>query len=1269
MQGDDGTREDGERSGSRYARPSVSGGENDSLAIISRMIEPGSIVLDLGTAEGALGEALARKGCTVDGVELDDAAADVARRHYRRVECIDLEGAALADLRYEETYDYVVCADVLEHLRNPAKLLGVARSWLRPGGELVVSVPNVGYAGVLLDLLHGRFQYGELGILDRTHLRFYTRDSVIRLLADSGFGVEEIHPVRVELRNSEFRDRVTAYSPERITQALEALPDALAYQWVLRARPREGAVLVGPGPDFSSGAELTFETRLYWRAPGEEYSETRSAAASLPAGGGADTLLVIPPGDKAALRWDATDRAGIIRVDELLLLNYRDEEVWRAGMEVFRGTHFHELLPLGTSTVPLFISTGADPWMELPVPEPVLEQLRGGGAMSVKVAMERPDEARALLQQERATEARLETVVRDIERSVANRLGALEQRLDQLTSSLESATESFRAMADQTSEQLSELKDSSRLLEQVQHRALQLLGEVTASTERTFEGRARRAWRRLLGRGYRLRRELVSRTYTFEHVPVAQLMKIDGSRWRSLGVDPQFEMRSDSGKIPYGLVRIRSSVHASGDEAPVLYFDAGEGFREHERIQLTADESPALIRLPHGIHRLRLDPRSSPGEVVVGDFVIEEISFGELLKDAALSRLSSSVGRVHRPVRPLPAFGLRALLSKGLATVSGGLDVQEDVGQRSYGSWVRTFSLLSDRDRENVLKAIATCQYLPMVSVVMPVWNTPERFLRRAVDSVREQIYPHWELCLVDDASTSASVRRILADYVDSEPRIRLHRREQNGHISRASNDGLAMAKGEFVAFLDHDDELAPEALAQVVWALNREPGLEIIYTDEDKIDANGFRFDPAFKPEWSPERLLASNYACHLCVYRTELVRSVGGLREGFEGSQDHDLILRASAGVSPEQISHLPFVLYHWRSIPGSTASAPNEKPYTAAAGLRAVQEALDRSGATATVEHGAVANTYRVKRRPAGSTLVSIIIPTRDQADLLRQCIESIRQKTSYRNFEILVVDNQSSSPDALAYLKSLEDSAAAKVLRYSHPFNYSAINNFAVRAAQGQMVALLNNDIEVISEGWLEEMVSLAGSRGVGAVGAKLLFPDGSIQHAGVVGGLFGVAGHLYKHQPPSALGSFGELTFAREVLAVTAACMVVSRSTWDEAGGLNEEDLKVAFNDVDFCFRLARKGYRNVWTPHAELFHHESVSRGSDERPGRKAAFHSEIEYMRRTWPEYLRADPYHSLNLSLDSQLPQLAWPPRVRPFFRLSEPTAVRVGGVDVPA
>ncbi len=564
----------------------------------------------------------------------------------------------------------------------------------------------------------------------------------------------------------------------------------------------------------------------------------------------------------------------------------------------------------------------------------------------------------------------------------------------------------------------------------------------------------------------------------------------------------------------------------------------------------------------------------------------------------------------------------------------------------SYEKWVETY----DSPTPEALKAQTTAAEAlaqqPRFSVVMPVYNTPERWLRRAIDSVRAQTYPHWELCIADDASTEPHLRPLLQDYALADQRIKVTFREKNGHISASSNSALELVTGEFVVLLDHDDEIAPHALYEVAVALNARPDTDYLYSDEDKIDEEGRRFEPYFKPDFLPDLFHSQNYTSHLSVYRTALVRKVGGFRVGYEGSQDWDLALRVIEQSQPSRIVHLPKVLYHWRAIPGSTALLLSEKNYPVEAARRALTDHFARIGQS--VELLPVpGDHWRVKYPlPSAAPLVSLIIPTRNSLRFVQRCVESILAKTSYPNFEIIIVDNHSDDPATLAWFKEIAASGV-RILPYPHPFNYSAINNFAVKQARGEVVGLLNNDLEVIHPEWLEEMVSQAVRPGIGCVGAMLYYPNDAIQHAGVVIGLGGVAGHAFRDFPRGTEGKFNRARLVQNYSAVTAACLVIRKSIYLEIGGLDENDLSVAFNDIDFCLKVRAAGYRNLWTPFAELYHHESASRGTDDTPEKEDRFRREVETMLRRWGPALTRDPAYNPNLTLELTDFTLASPPR----------------------
>lgn len=557
------------------------------------------------------------------------------------------------------------------------------------------------------------------------------------------------------------------------------------------------------------------------------------------------------------------------------------------------------------------------------------------------------------------------------------------------------------------------------------------------------------------------------------------------------------------------------------------------------------------------------------------------------------------------------------------------------IDEDRYSRWIIEHDQPLTTDQIN--RKLAALSTTPIISVVMPVYNPPLDLLEAAITSVQQQSYPHWQLCIADDVSPNPEVRDFLTKCTQQDPRIHVIFRSENGHISAASNSALMLATGDFVALLDHDDLLAADALLWVAETINQHPKSQIIYSDEDKIDASGQRFDPYFKSDWNYELFLSQNMISHLGVYRHSLLKNIQGFREGYEGSQDYDLALRCLQHISAEDVIHIPKVLYHWRVLPGSTAMGLDEKPYAQQAGEHALNDYLKTSGLGGWAE-SLPKGGYRIHAPlPQPLPLVSLIIPTRNAAALVKACITSILDKTTYANYEILLIDNGSDNEQALSYFSQLNEYPNIRVIRDDRPFNYSALNNAAVAKANGTIIGLINNDIEVITPDWLEEMVSLALRPGVGAVGAKLWYPDKRLQHGGVIVGLGGVAGHAHYLIGEESAGYFGRASLTQQFSAVTAACLLVQKAHYQAVGGLDEENLTVAFNDVDFCLKLQAAGYRNLWTPFAELYHHESVSRGLDDTPEKRERFITEVRYMEQRWPKEIARDPYYHPSLSLET--------------------------------
>ena len=571
-------------------------------------------------------------------------------------------------------------------------------------------------------------------------------------------------------------------------------------------------------------------------------------------------------------------------------------------------------------------------------------------------------------------------------------------------------------------------------------------------------------------------------------------------------------------------------------------------------------------------------------------------------------------------------------------------------GEDPYHGWLRLYDPTDKAAMAALGQKIEDLGITTTFSVVMPVYNPPLDYLRQAIESVQAQVYPHWEICIADDASPNAAVRELLTELAAQDPRIKLVFREKNGHISAATNSALEIATGDYIALMDNDDLLPPHALAYMALAAHQHPQAGLIYSDEDKVTEDNVRQAPYFKCQFNYELFLSQNMISHFGVYRRSVLEEIGGFRVGYEGAQDWDLALRVIEKVGPENIVHVPRVLYHWRIFPGSTALALEEKDYALKAQIESITSHLQRIGKPDTQVYPApgIPGLLRIKHRlPDPLPLVSIVIPTRDRVELLSMCVNSILEKTAYPNYQIVVVDNGSTDEKALAYLDSIAKDERVKVIRADIPFNYSALNNLGVAQTDGEYLVLMNNDIEITQTDWLEEMLAFACQPDIGCVGAQLWYPNNTLQHGGVVLGIGGVASHAHKGIPRGNFGYFGRASAHQMFSAVTAACLMIRKSTYQAVDGF-DETLKVAYNDVDFCLKVRAQGLRNLYNPFASFIHHESASRGSDQEGSNQQRLAAEAAIMKQRWGALIADDPAYSPNLTLLGDDFSMAWPSRV---------------------
>jgi GT2 family glycosyltransferase/SAM-dependent methyltransferase len=881
----------------------------------------GKKVLEVGPATGYVTKVLKERGCRVTGVEIDPAAAKIAEQFCERIIVGNIERLDLPSVFSGERFDVVLFADVLEHLVDPARVLREVRSILAPGGYVCASIPNIAHGSIRLSLLAGDFRYTEVGLLDRTHLRFFNFDGVNELFAGSGYVVRAWERVEVDVFSTELGLRPQDY-PNKLIEAVSASPEYLTYQFVVRAEPEPDAALI---------------------------------QHSLPApvnGDGSQIKRVFAP------LWGLELRA------------------WELQQQVH----------------------GLEGQLEL-------ERSQTDAAMSHLQA----------------------------------RLAGVQHRYDEV----------------------------------VQRTNYQL-------------------WQKFVG--------------------VLDRWAPWGTRRRRLILMPGYAFRILLEKGPMGL-----AMH--------------------------------LLKFWHwvpGLFRKAMHPSAAPVE-------------------------------------------------------------------DRYKVWEELY-MLSPELMRAMRRQVKHFAYRPEVSIIMPVHDPEPDWLREAIESVRGQIYSKWELCIADDGSTRQDVLEMLRQYEQTDARIKVSYLEQNQGIVAASSAALELATGDFVGLLDHDDELKPNALYQVVKLLNERSDLDYIYTDLDHKTPEGRLVDPFLKPDWSPDFLLSCNYVTHFSVFRKDILDKVGGFHEGYDGSQDWDLVLRVTE--TTDRIGHVRVPLYTWRQVPGSAARSGGAKPWAHEAAKRAIADSLARRGCNAVVEDGPYLGYYRVRYEIVGNPKVIIIIPTRDRLDLLRKCIDSIRQRTTWKNYEIVVVDNDSRDEQTLQYLESF----GGRVVSYPGEFNFSKIINAAApEGADGDYLLLLNNDTEVISAEWIQAMLEHAQRSEVAAVGARLLYPDGKAQHEGViVGPGDGLAGNI------DFDNYFGLGRCIHNPSAVTAACMMTRVQVFRELGGF-EEELKVAYNDVDYCLRAGEKGYLIVYTPYATLNHDEAATRGHGDDTGKAHPVEDE-EFFRRRWAGY--RDPF-----------------------------------------
>ena len=592
-----------------------------------------------------------------------------------------------------------------------------------------------------------------------------------------------------------------------------------------------------------------------------------------------------------------------------------------------------------------------------------------------------------------------------------------------------------------------------------------------------------------------------------------------------------------------------------------------------------------------------------------------------------------NIANIYRQIKfYLKKYGKRNTIKKIISIMINPVRFFQNKKLRDYKTWI-VKNEPNNEELENQSKI--KFKYQPKISIIVPLYNTKEKFFKELINCLKNQTYSNWELCLADGSPTQN--KKLEKYYIDDE-RIKYKFLNQNNGISKNTNEALKMVTGEFIALLDHDDVLPKFALYEIVKCINENPNVEFIYTDEDKISKKGKRFDPYFKTNFAIDTLRSQNYICHLSVFKKEVMDKLKGFRKEFDGAQDYDIFLRMSEIVDYKNIIHIPKILYHWRVHKESTSKASEAKPWAFDAGTKAIESHIKRMNLKGTVEKGLALGTYKVEYKLNKKPKVSILIPNKDSISDLKICINSILEKTTYKNYEIVIIENNSENKETFDYYEELKKDTRIKIVEYKEKgFNYSKIINYGVRNSDGEFILQLNNDTELITSNWLELMLGFCMQERIGAVGVKLLYPDESVQHAGVLLGMGGIAGHYFKFINRYETGYFSRALTIQNITAVTAACMITKREIFEKVGYMNEE-LEVAFNDIDFCLKIRKAGYDIIYNPYIELWHYESKTRGEENTPEKVKRFNNEIDIFKKYWQKELdNGDPYYNINLRLDN--------------------------------
>jgi O-antigen biosynthesis protein len=1118
--------------------------DNSSLKKMLDLIGDGKEVVDFGCATGYFSKLLQKKGCTVTGVEINVDAAKVAQKYCQQLVVADLDFVSVTDILPSQKFDVAVFGDILEHLRNPWKILAETKEILKEDGYVIASIPNIAHAAIRLSLLQGRFDYTDFGILDNTHIRFFTRKTVKELFAKAGYLADIVDCTKLDSFSESHlipQNTRSEFNIETI-ERIEEDEDCDTLQFIIRSYP-------------CSEAQLQ-----------QTQAELEQSQAQL-----------------------QQTQAGLERSPSLL-------QQTQAGLEQSQA-HLQQ--------------TQA----ELEQSQSQLQQ--------TQVELEQSQSQFCKIQSE-------------FDRSQVQ-FRQIQSELDRSQSQLQQIQSEFDRSQSQLYQILSTM-DFQKI-----HVRLKISNNPIIKL--VFK---QKKWNEISPVGH-FKGNLESPS--IQKNPLTGTLLISGWLFSTkTKIESLVLLKNNSfqEKIEYGISRLDVSQVFPDLENSI---NSGFGYslilndQNHKYVDIqiwailaTGVKTCCFAR--------RVDFQFAKPEKVINRNSKKVNLFSFAL--SVINKLKTAYQQKRLPLSPVlwvyylqRHYRQTQYLQSIRSTELQYSDINHDwQTQDPYQRWLQINALSSNilNIMGNDAKKLAVQGV--KISIIVPVYDTPKHFLVEMIDSVRSQIYPNWELCIADDASTTPHVKEFLQQVAAEDSRIKVVFRPQNGHIVAATNSALSIATGEYIALLDHDDTLSCDALLHVAECVQKHPEVDWIYTDEDKIDESGHHFDPQMKGAWSPEMAITHNFTHHLTIIRRNLVERIGGMRTGFEGAQDLDLFLRVSEATTPAQIQHIPHVCYHWRTHAGSTASHGTQKQYIFDSAHNAIEEAIQRRGLRANIFLPPVAQQYGLclYQLKWDSSLiaenpVTIVIPTKDRVDLLKKCISSLEKTVDKRYVKLIIIDDCSIERSTHQYYAKLQqdNTLQCRVIhseRKTDAFNYARLVNLACSIIDTSYVLHLNNDIQAIQPGWLEDMVGWLSIDGVGIVGAKLLYPDRTIQHAGVVvGSNNGLADHLFHRSHKDEIGYICLPHAARNVSAVTGACLLTSIKLYQDLNGFDEDNFAVEYNDVDYCLRVLKAGKRVVYSPQSVLIHETSASRGKSYNPQEHINFINKYQNFK---------DPFFSKNLDID---------------------------------